>query len=146
MVTPSHPPDPSRRRTSEEPSSMATSSVKKRIERIVKEAGRPREDPPREAEPMLWSCDGERPQHEPALGEKGIGLGGLVPTKIFATGHSQSALRLTTYVNAVHPLEKVIDGFVPRADLLMPAQHAMLYRRGSGRLRSALDLPAVDPG
>ena len=25
---------------------------------------------------------------------------------------------------------KVIDGFVPRADLLMPAQHAMLYRRG----------------
>ncbi len=39
-------------------------------------------------------------------------LGGLVPNKIFATGHSQSALRLTTYVNAVHPLEKVIDGFV----------------------------------
>jgi hypothetical protein len=39
-------------------------------------------------------------------------LGGLVPQKIFATGHSQSALRLTTYVNAIHPLEKVIDGFV----------------------------------
>ncbi len=39
-------------------------------------------------------------------------LGGLVPQKIVATGHSQSALRLTTYVNAVHPLEKVIDGFV----------------------------------
>ncbi|MGY4827783.1 alpha/beta hydrolase domain-containing protein [Sphaerotilaceae bacterium SBD11-9] len=39
-------------------------------------------------------------------------LGGLVPNKIFATGHSQSALRLTTYVNAIHPLEKVIDGFV----------------------------------
>jgi hypothetical protein len=40
---------------------------------------------------------------------------------------------------------KVIDGFVPRADLLMPAQHAMLYRRGAGRLRSALDLPGVEP-
>lgn len=39
-------------------------------------------------------------------------LGGLVPNKIFATGHSQSALRLTTYVNAIQPLEKVFDGFV----------------------------------
>jgi hypothetical protein len=39
-------------------------------------------------------------------------LGGLVPTKVFATGHSQSALRLTTYVNAIHPLDRVIDGFV----------------------------------
>lgn len=39
-------------------------------------------------------------------------LGGLVPQKIFATGHSQSALRLTTYVNAIQPLEKVFDGFV----------------------------------
>lgn len=41
---------------------------------------------------------------------------------------------------------KVIDGFVPRADLLSPAQYAMLYRRGAGRLRSALDLPDVEPG
>jgi hypothetical protein len=40
---------------------------------------------------------------------------------------------------------KVIDGFVPRTDLLTPAQHAMLYRRGAGRLRSALDLPGVEP-
>lgn len=39
-------------------------------------------------------------------------LGGLVPHKIVATGHSQSALRLTTYVNAIQPLERVFDGFV----------------------------------
>lgn len=39
-------------------------------------------------------------------------LGGLVPQKIVATGHSQSALRLTTYVNAIQPLERVFDGFV----------------------------------
>lgn len=44
--------------------------------------------------------------------QSGVLLGGLVPTKVFATGHSQSALRLTTYVNAIHPLERVIDGFV----------------------------------
>ena len=40
---------------------------------------------------------------------------------------------------------KVIDGFVPRADLLAPAQYATLYRRGAGRLQSALDLPGVEP-
>ena len=39
---------------------------------------------------------------------------------------------------------KRIAGFVPRADFLAPAAHAMLYRRGAGRLRSALDLPATD--
>lgn len=39
------------------------------------------------------------------------------------------------------PFNKRVDGFVPHADLLAPAAHAMLYRRGVGRLRSALDLP-----
>lgn len=34
-----------------------------------------------------------------------------------------------------------IAGFMPREDLLAPAADAMLYRRGDGRLRSALDLP-----
>ena len=43
------------------------------------------------------------------------------------------------------PFNKVIADFVPRADLLAPARHAMLYRRGSGRLQSALDLPTVEP-
>jgi hypothetical protein len=41
------------------------------------------------------------------------------------------------------PFNKVVADFVPRPDLLAPAQYAMLYRRGSGRLRSALDLPSV---
>jgi hypothetical protein len=35
---------------------------------------------------------------------------------------------------------KRIEDFVPREDLLAPAADAMLYRRGVGRLRSALDL------
>jgi hypothetical protein len=39
---------------------------------------------------------------------------------------------------------KVIDGFVPAADLLAPAAYAMLRRRGQGRLMSALDLPALE--
>ncbi|MGY4289748.1 hypothetical protein ACVWXO_009014 [Bradyrhizobium sp. LM2.7] len=39
---------------------------------------------------------------------------------------------------------KVIADFKPRTDLLEPATHAMLYERGKGRLRSALDLPNVE--
>ena len=36
---------------------------------------------------------------------------------------------------------KVVDGFEPHPDLLAAASYATLYRRGQGRLRSALDLP-----
>ncbi|MDB5556252.1 MAG: hypothetical protein JWL86_6236 [Rhizobium sp.] len=42
------------------------------------------------------------------------------------------------------PFNKRIDGFTPYVDLLAPALHAMLYERGAGRLRSALDLPGVE--
>jgi hypothetical protein len=38
------------------------------------------------------------------------------------------------------PFNKVIDGFVPRDDLLLDA--VMLYERGIGRLRLAADLPS----
>lgn len=41
------------------------------------------------------------------------------------------------------PFNKRIAEFKPRADLLAPAAHAMLYQRGAGRLRSALELPTV---
>jgi hypothetical protein len=39
-------------------------------------------------------------------------LGGLKPKHILAVGESQSAVFLTTYVNAVDPLAKVYDGFL----------------------------------
>jgi hypothetical protein len=42
------------------------------------------------------------------------------------------------------PFNKKVAEFSPRADLLEPARYAMLYERGAGRLRSALDLPAVE--
>jgi hypothetical protein len=42
------------------------------------------------------------------------------------------------------PFNKVVDEFVPDADLLASAPYATLYRRGAGRLRSALDLPQTD--
>ncbi len=39
-------------------------------------------------------------------------LGGLVPQRLIATGESQSASRLVTYIDAVHPLVHVYDGFL----------------------------------
>jgi len=38
---------------------------------------------------------------------------------------------------------KRIADFTPRADLLAAAAQAMLYQRGTGLLRSALELPLV---
>jgi hypothetical protein len=39
-------------------------------------------------------------------------LGGLAPKVVIATGESQSASRLSTYVNSIHPLANVYDGFL----------------------------------
>lgn len=39
-------------------------------------------------------------------------LGGLAPQRVLAMGESQSASRLVTYINAVHPLVNVYDGFL----------------------------------
>jgi hypothetical protein len=39
-------------------------------------------------------------------------LDGLRPTTVLAAGESQSAMRMTTYVNAVHPLADIYDGFL----------------------------------
>lgn len=39
-------------------------------------------------------------------------LGGLAIRKMIATGRSQSAFRLVTYINAVHPLTHLFDGYL----------------------------------
>jgi len=39
-------------------------------------------------------------------------LSGLKPQRVFATGHSQSAVRLATYLNSVHPLDPVFDAVI----------------------------------
>lgn len=44
------------------------------------------------------------------------------------------------------PFNKVVDGFRPHPDLLAAAPYATLYRRGEGRLASALDLPVPGTG
>jgi hypothetical protein len=39
-------------------------------------------------------------------------LPGMTPHRLIAAGHSQSALRLTTYLNAIQPHDNVFDGFL----------------------------------
>ena len=39
-------------------------------------------------------------------------LDGLRAEQIIATGHSQSASRLAAYINSIHPLEPIFDGFM----------------------------------
>jgi len=39
-------------------------------------------------------------------------LGGLAPQRVLAAGESQSASRLVTYIDAIHPLVKTYDGFL----------------------------------
>ena len=46
-------------------------------------------------------------------------LDGLIPERLIAYGESQSASRLTTYVNALHPLYNTFDGY-------------MIHSRGGG--------------
>jgi hypothetical protein len=84
-------------------------------------------------------------------------LGGLPVKKVIAVGASQSAGRLATYVNAIHPLERVYDGFMLQIyfgsgaplegdRLLVPSDPpggvAVRMPRGTSLLR-ALDVPVM---
>jgi hypothetical protein len=51
-------------------------------------------------------------------------MGGLKVARVYATGHSQSAGRLATYVNSVHPLNPIFE--------------AVVVHGGGGRIRSDL--------
>jgi len=65
-------------------------------------------------------------------------LGDLQPRQVIATGRSQSAFRLVTYVNAIHPRDRLYDGY-------------FVHSRGANAagLRAeslAADDPPVPPG
>jgi hypothetical protein len=72
-------------------------------------------------------------------------LGGLHPQVVLASGASQSASTLLTYINAVHPLVKVYDGFQVQSHL------GLAWALGDGRsmparpiIRTDVDVPVVD--
>lgn len=82
-------------------------------------------------------------------------LGDLVPTQVIAAGESQSAMFMSTLVNAVHPLSPVFDGFLihSRASLAAPLDGDYAFVRelregGQGSqfrttIRDDLDVPVL---
>ena len=74
-------------------------------------------------------------------------MGGLEVERLVAAGASQSASRLRTYINGVHPIEKVFDGYMPYIDFASPVPFAgdgSGNRRGSrvsSRIREDLGVP-----
>jgi hypothetical protein len=72
-------------------------------------------------------------------------LGGLEVRRVVALGGSQSAMRLAAYVNGIHPLHQVIDGFIlsvweGRAPLLHEGPQPMGVRTA---LRDDLEVPII---
>jgi Alpha/beta hydrolase domain len=63
-------------------------------------------------------------------------LGSLNPKRILAVGESQSAVFLTTYVNAVDPLAKVYDGFLIHSRFGAPSR-----LDGQSMMGSSANLP-----
>lgn len=59
-------------------------------------------------------------------------LGGLDPEYVIAAGESQSAGRMVTYVNAVHPVARVFDGF-------------LIHSRGDGSAELGADDASAPP-
>ena len=74
-------------------------------------------------------------------------LGGLKVKAVIGSGNSQSAARLVTYVNAIHPLAGVYDGYLVhsryRAAALSEPPHAVVATPSPGRIRSDLDVPVL---
>ena len=75
-------------------------------------------------------------------------MGGLEVERLIAAGASQSAARLRTYINGVHPLTELFDGYLPFIDFggIVP----FASERGGGRrgrslasVRSDLDVPVI---
>src|SRR5690606_12743469 len=81
-------------------------------------------------------------------------LGGLQPQQVLAIGESQSAMFLSTLVNAVHPLDPVFDGFLIHSRGAITAPLDGDYSRARNRddpsaarrgvrIRTDLDVPVL---
>jgi hypothetical protein len=72
-------------------------------------------------------------------------LGGLTPQKLLACGDSASAIRLTTYVNAIHPLAKVYNGFLihGRASTEAPIGNGIISLAPNTQIRTDNTTPVI---
>jgi hypothetical protein len=91
----------------------------------------------------IFSQAGEAIRNDPKLL-----LGGPKPKALLAAGESQSAWRMVTYINAVHPLARVYDGFLVHsrtgsaAPLAQAPQEAVLTANPT-LIRDDLDVPVL---
>src|SRR5262249_50959086 len=74
-------------------------------------------------------------------------LAGLKVKVVIGSGQSQSAARLTTYVNAIHPRARSYDGFLVhsryRAAALSEPPQTVVATPSPRRIRSHLDVPVL---
>jgi hypothetical protein len=77
-------------------------------------------------------------------------LGKLRPKRVIAVGESQSAFRLAVYIDAIHPLTHLFDGFfvhsrggVPLANLSEAPEPAVRVPNAFA-IRSDIDVPVLD--
>jgi hypothetical protein len=75
-------------------------------------------------------------------------LGDLTPHRMIAAGESQSAFRMVTYANAIHPLAHVFDGFLvhSRGGIPAPLSEApqpAITVPGTAPIRDDIDVPVL---
>jgi hypothetical protein len=72
-------------------------------------------------------------------------LGDLKPKRVIAVGESQSAFRLVNYVNAIHPIAHVYDGFFihSRGGIGVPVTPPDIALPGTAAIRADLDVPVL---
>ncbi len=75
-------------------------------------------------------------------------LGDLKAKRVIAVGESQSAFRLVTYVNAVHPVAQVYDGFLVHsrgsgAPPLSQAPQEVINAPSPATIRTDIDVPVL---
>ena len=74
-------------------------------------------------------------------------MAGLTVERLIAAGASQSAARLRTYIDGVHHLAGVFDGYLPFIDFgrVVPFASDLEGRRGGARasIRADLDVPVI---
>jgi len=75
-------------------------------------------------------------------------LGGLHPERVIAMGESQSGFRMVTYINAVHPLADIYDGFFVHSrggfgTPLSESPQSSILAPGTAPIRSDLNVPVL---
>src|SRR5262245_30957523 len=72
-------------------------------------------------------------------------LGDLKPKRVVAVGESQSAFRLVNYVNAIHPIAHVYDGFFihSRGGISVPVTPPDITVPGTAAIRADVDVPVL---